>query len=179
MATKTAAPVKVERDAEKELEDALKGFEDEPESEDPDTADDETDDDEEDIPTRGRISAKNGGVDSLLRRTERRMRKAMKVALDKFEAGVSERRDKLVARHEALISAKLDQITLEHSGQVKDRGRSGDDREGSGADGEARGAVAGECGGGRGLTSLGSAPGKRLREIGASFLCRNKMTFIK
>jgi hypothetical protein len=120
MATKTAAPVKVERDAEKELEDALKGFEDEPESEDPDTADDETDDDEEDIPTRGRISAKNGGVDSLLRRTERRMRKAMKVALDKFEAGVSERRDKLVARHEALISAKLDQITLEHSGQVKD-----------------------------------------------------------
>jgi hypothetical protein len=122
MATKTAAPIKVERDAEKELEDALSGFEDEPEGED--VPDDDTDDDEdEDIPTRGRISAKSGGVDSLLRRTERRMRKAMKVALAKFEAGVSERRDKLVAKHENLIAAKLDEITLAHSGQVKDVGR--------------------------------------------------------
>jgi hypothetical protein len=123
MATKTAAPVKVERNAEKELEDALTGFEDEPEGEDVPDDDTDDEDDEEDIPTRGRISAKNGGVDSLLRRTERRMRKAMRVAIEKFEAGVSERRDKLVAKHEGLIAAKLDEITLAHSGQVKDVGR--------------------------------------------------------
>jgi adenylosuccinate synthase len=122
VATKTAAPVKNERDAEKELEDALSGFEDEPTEED--VPDDDTDEDEdEDIPTRGRISAKNGGVDSLLRRTERRMRKAMRVAVEKFEAGVSERRDKLVAKHEAMIADALDAITLKHSGQVKDVAR--------------------------------------------------------
>lgn len=121
MATKTSASVK-ERNAEKELEEALSGFEDEPETEDvPD--DDTEDEDEEDIPTRGRISAKNGGVDSLLRRTERRMRKARDAAIEKFETGVSERRDKLVAKHENLIAAKLDEITLAHSGQVKDVGR--------------------------------------------------------
>lgn len=122
MATKTA-PVK-ERNAEAELEEALSGFEDEPETEDvPDDDAEDEDEDEEDIPTRGRISAKNGGVDSLLRRTERRMRKAMAVAIEKFETGVSERRDKLVAKHENLIAAKLDEITLAHSGQVKDVGR--------------------------------------------------------
>ena len=123
MATKTAAPVKVERDAEQELEDALSSFEDEPEGED--VPDDDTDDDEddEDIPTRGRISAKNGGVEVLLRRTERRMRKAMRLAVERFEAGVSERREKLIAKHENMIAAKLDEITLAHSGQVKDVAR--------------------------------------------------------
>lgn len=122
MATKTA-PVKVERDAEKELEDALSGFEDEPEeAEEPDENPDDEDEDE-DIPTRGRISAKNGGVDSLLRRTERRMRKAWKAGREKLETGFAERLAKFDAKHESLIAAKLDEITLAHSGQVKDVAR--------------------------------------------------------